>query len=998
MKINFEPLSKREILGVVLAAAITVPFSATWAQDDSVDEIIVTVERREQSLQDYAGTAAQISGDDLKKLGIANMTDLDGAIPGLNITNNSGNIEVWIRGVGSSNNTELGDPAAATHMNGVYIPRPAGFGSAFFDIQRVEVNFGPQGTIRGRNAMAGSVDAVAFKPGLGITDGMVEVGIGSHSEQSAQGVVNLAVTDNSAARFAFYTQSNDSLYTNLSPDPDSISIVQSVKNGNLRDTGRLDNRNKYELGEARDSEAVRLSYYIEPSDNLDVTLVFDNIEANDTGYTGTNYTNPIYNLANPFDLDGRRVLSSYGRQPSDAVEHWGIKLELNYSTDFGDLQWISSHRDMENNRQATNPLTPVFDGVSVASNDYMLTETYDNFSFYDLSSTSESKVNELRFSSNEVSSFGLPLNWTAGLFHFEEDQRTFLGTVSDRVEFYNEGPTPSYSEFNNWTESESTAVYFDGTYDLANDKRVSAGYRYTDESKQRFGIAAEVGWHFGNINFDRLADPATAGDAPYTNWGAGGRIGSAGFELAKFDRSIYIPDADNSGTIDQAEWHAFFFDGVKSWGEDDTINHTFAAGPLAGAWGTNPSQAVQDAVDAGFKVGLCVVTTAERADTADNLTTNGTIDDYCNASGADGTYGAGNWLQHSYAEYNDTTFAVQNGRTEFDYSDWRIRYEQDLDDDLLVYGLVATGHKAGGFNDNLPTGTETEVVEGGYFAVAPTQFDATTQSPVYDGENVTYYEVGSKQELELAGYPVTFNASAFHYDYQDYVVTTVMPFSSILTSLGIDPTTIDAASRGKIVTFNFNAAEATISGLHLSSAFDLPYGLNVNLDGVFMATELTMGQEIVDSRYQFDPANPTMRNLDGNELPRSPDLQLKLELSQSLTTSIGTVDWITSFGYKSEAYSSIFNAESYGESHMYAGNGYTVAQNKQRLDGTFGDYWTIDVGFGFSPAGRDNLKLEGFVKNLTDEHESVYSLITGNDHLRWFNTPRTAGLRLRAFF
>ena len=58
-----------------------------------------------------------------------------------------------------------------------------------------------------------------------------------------------------------------------------------------------------------------------------MTLVFDNIESNDTGYTGTNYTNPIYNLANPYDLDGRRVLSSYGRQPSDDVEHWGIKLD-----------------------------------------------------------------------------------------------------------------------------------------------------------------------------------------------------------------------------------------------------------------------------------------------------------------------------------------------------------------------------------------------------------------------------------------------------------------------------------------------------------------------------------------------------------------------------------------------------------------------------------------------------------------------------------------------
>ena len=992
MRINFHAPLRQKLLMSISVAAVVAPFSGAIAQDEGVDEIVVTVERREQSLQDYAGTAAQISGEDLKSLGIANMTDLDGAIPGLNITNNSGNIEVWIRGVGSSNNTELGDPAAATHMNGVYIPRPAGFGSAFFDIQRVEVNFGPQGTIRGRNAMAGSVDAVAWKPGLGMTDGAIEFGIGSNNEQSMQGALNLALTDNSAARFAFYSQSNDSLYTNLSPNPDDISVTRSVKGGAERNTGRLDNRSKYELGEARDSEAFRLSYYIEPIDNLDVTLVYDDIASEDSGYTGTNYTNPIYNVANPFDLDGRRVLSAFGRKPSDDVDHWGIKLEANYSTEFGDFQWISSHREMENNREATNPMTPVFQGVSVAGNDYELTEVYDNFSYYDLSASSESKVNEIRFTSNEVSSFGLPLTWTAGLFHFTEDQRTFLGTVNDRVEFYNEGPTPSYSEFNNWTESESTAVYIDGTYDISNDKRVSAGYRFSDEEKQRFGIAAEVGWQLGNINF--------ADSSPWTNWGAGGRIGSAGFELAKFDRSIYIPDADESGTIDQAEWHAFFFDGVASWGENDTINHTFAAGPLGGNWGANPSQAVQDAVAAGYQVGLCVVTTAGRADTASNLSANGLVDDYCLEDGqfgysSDASY---NWLQHSYAEYNDTTFAVQNGRTEFDYSDWRIRYEQDLDEDWLVYGLVATGHKAGGFNDNLPTGTETEVLEGAYFAVAPTQFDANTQSPTYDAESVTYYELGSKREFELNSFPVTLNASVFHYDYQDYVVTTVMPFSSILTALGVDTNGVSGTDLGKIVTFNFNAAEAAISGLHLSTAFDLPYGLNVNVDGVFMDTELTMGQEIVDSRYQFSPENPTMRNLDGNELPRSPDIQFKLELSQSLSNSLGTFDWITSFGYKSEAYSTIYNANSYGESHMYGNNGYTAAQNAQRLDGTFGDYWTIDVGFGFSPAGFDNFKLEGFVKNVTDEHESVYSLITGSDHLRWFNSPRTAGLRLRVFY
>ena len=91
----------------IALAAILVPVSGAVAQDeDSVDEIIVTVERRSQDLQDLAGTAGVIDTETLKELNLKKMSDLDGALPGLNIANNGGNIEVWIRGVGNSNNTE----------------------------------------------------------------------------------------------------------------------------------------------------------------------------------------------------------------------------------------------------------------------------------------------------------------------------------------------------------------------------------------------------------------------------------------------------------------------------------------------------------------------------------------------------------------------------------------------------------------------------------------------------------------------------------------------------------------------------------------------------------------------------------------------------------------------------------------------------------------------------------------------------------------------------
>ena len=214
----------------VLAAQASAAFAqegaaASTEEESRQDVVVITVDRREQSLQDYAGTAATISGEDLKLLGLQDFNDLDGKIAGLSVSNNQGNIEVYIRGVGSSNNTELGDPAAATHLNGVYVPRPSGFGAAFFDIQRVEVNIGPQGTLRGRNATAGSVDIIHWKPGIGVTDGMIEGSIGNYDEWRLEGVANIAVTENSAFRIAGFAMQHDSYLENVTPRSSELGLT-----------------------------------------------------------------------------------------------------------------------------------------------------------------------------------------------------------------------------------------------------------------------------------------------------------------------------------------------------------------------------------------------------------------------------------------------------------------------------------------------------------------------------------------------------------------------------------------------------------------------------------------------------------------------------------------------------------------------------------------------------------------------------------------------------
>ena len=107
-----KPLSAFHPLYAALAACfLTVPLAnaQTESEDEApyaleLEEVVVTVERKTQSLQNLAGTAASFSGEDLKSLGVQNFQDLDGSLPGLSVANNGGNIEVYIRGIGSSNN------------------------------------------------------------------------------------------------------------------------------------------------------------------------------------------------------------------------------------------------------------------------------------------------------------------------------------------------------------------------------------------------------------------------------------------------------------------------------------------------------------------------------------------------------------------------------------------------------------------------------------------------------------------------------------------------------------------------------------------------------------------------------------------------------------------------------------------------------------------------------------------------------------------------------
>lgn len=513
--------------------------------DDATEmtTVVVTVERREQDLQKYAGTAQAFSQDDLRGLGINNeLRNLQVAVPGMSIANQEGNVEIFIRGVGSSNNTELGDPGAAPHVNGNYIPRPRGLGAMFYDLERVEVNKGPQGTLRGRNALAGSLNIVTKRPDLGDANGYVLGEAGTRDAFVGEFGWNLPIGDQAAIRLAGFHSEKDSSFKNAG-DP------------------RLDPAG------IQDETAVRLSFLYEATDNLSIFLMADQGQEKGTGYPGANIYGAALEGFDPDDINLREVVY-FGTQGKLDSTNRGIQANISYAMPAATLEYNVSYRDLDYEQINANSHGVNWPGRDISPRPAGGSGGVD----YDLYSTnywqtqSQSEVHELRLSSLDDARF----RWTTGAFYFHEDQKVGLFSLADKGVFY------SGTEFTMPdVRGTSWAVFGDGTFDVTDDFRLKGGARYTDESKYRYGIGGN--WTIGLGAIDGCCFSV--------------RLGTDGFMPALIDR----PNFDVTGLTTSQQLAQFLLEGIIRHGANDTI--LAQIGPIAN--GTMPNGGCVDRPDNG---------------------------------------------------------------------------------------------------------------------------------------------------------------------------------------------------------------------------------------------------------------------------------------------------------------------------------------------------------------------------------------------------------------
>lgn len=190
--------------GAILALCIANQVAAAQLE---LEEVVVTAQKRAESLQDVSLAVSAVHGERLSDGQISDPGDMQAMIPNFSVGSDFGQAKIFIRGIGLNSSFAGIDPSVALHLDGAVVSQSYAQLGVFFDLERVEVLRGPQGTLYGRNATGGSVNLISKKP-TDEFEGYANVTIGNYDRLNVEGAVGGPINDAVQGRLAFKTNSH----------------------------------------------------------------------------------------------------------------------------------------------------------------------------------------------------------------------------------------------------------------------------------------------------------------------------------------------------------------------------------------------------------------------------------------------------------------------------------------------------------------------------------------------------------------------------------------------------------------------------------------------------------------------------------------------------------------------------------------------------------------------------------------------------------------------
>jgi len=448
-----------------------------------LDEVIVTAQKRQQSLQDVPLSVSAFSGDMLKESRMADIRAIVDFTPGFSGKTEDGFTDALaMRGIATNDFGIGGDPSVAMFVDGIWSGRTGGVMTALYDVERAEVVKGPQGTLFGRNSIAGAVSIITNKPESAF-EANAELTLADENHIEATGTVNLPVSESWALRASGYTLSNDGFLENLQGG-DELGFHE-VRAGRvaLRRFGDVMDATLTAAYEDREQDP---SVYWVPADGLpydrvnidlgnngiDESEVFEgraNIEWSlPSAYTLTSLTGyKSFNFHYLEDYDGGPGHVNDYRQVNN-VEYWSQELRLNSPGDAG-VTWFAGASVYEEN------IDGIFDFI------------YDEDDLCRAVGITEAPD----FSGGPVTGCDDP---------FFED---YWGDNIDPADLLLNKAERTYVN----VDSQGWAVYGDFTWSLSDRFELTAGARYTYDNKEIESRVLDSGGALGNnFNFEFFTD------------------------------------------------------------------------------------------------------------------------------------------------------------------------------------------------------------------------------------------------------------------------------------------------------------------------------------------------------------------------------------------------------------------------------------------------------------------------------------------------------------
>ncbi len=543
LELSGKGLLARSVSAASVAIAAATPGHVA-AQAGVIEEVVVTVQRREESLSEVPLAVTALTGEFIQDVNLDDVKDLVLYTPGLTGNSKDSFIDILnIRGVLTNDFGVGGDPSVSVFKNGLYQSRNGAVVTSFYDVDRAEVLRGPQSFLFGRNSIAGAINFHTRRPDFDGTSGHVELDVGERNRVVAEGAINATLSETLAARLALYSASEDG-YVDDVFDPSRDDLIE------------------------QDKQAARLSLRYQ-NDKTDVNFMAEYEDRKQSGsiYRATEKGEGWAALQDLFgvtlDGNGRDSDSDLSSGDRDDGEILSLELQIEHDLGFATFSSITGYKDHEFSYAED------FDGTPLRINDYLQDQEGDYFE------------QEFRL----VSESAGPLSWYAGVSYYRESIDALFSQRSDEevmcvyyLSYYGFNSCSDYFAYYGYVftpnpdglvesnrtkgDYEGWGAYVDLTYEFTDTVDASLGLRYSYDEKnfklRALDVDSELGPFFAlgfttvgfledTRDWDKVSPRLQVRWRPNDDWMYYGSV-TTGYKSGGFGSFSIFPDPDVFGT------------------------------------------------------------------------------------------------------------------------------------------------------------------------------------------------------------------------------------------------------------------------------------------------------------------------------------------------------------------------------------------------------------------------------------------------------------------